>query len=347
MLPCRVANKTDDVGVEGGIVLNNLQYSRGTATVSVEHLVLESGIYAVTGANGSGKSTLFRLLMACGSNERPIDLHESIVLATPMHLWDLSDQLVLPKDSCKVPDEGCEVIVKGDSENSEGASTTIDKATTGEFVEEIPVTSIILPSSDVVEISQTFYWPLYTKPIDWIYEKHITSDMSESERKECVLRVATALQSLAFAQSQDGTNAAGVDEGKSSDEVVDENNDATLDALMKELQEEKEDWFSELSGGQKSKVELVRKVFLREACPSVLLVDETMAPLDPTSKSQVMSQIKSFCHSSVVLVIYHTDVGRGLTGDDDGELEECVPSNDFFDHNLHVQNKHLMTRPVC
>ena len=38
-----------------------------------------------------------------------------------------------------------------------------------------------------------------------------------------------------------------------------------------ELQEEKEDWFSQLSGGQKSKVELVRTVFLRKECPSVLL----------------------------------------------------------------------------
>ena len=46
----------------GGIVLNNLQYSRGTASVSVNHLAIESGIYAVTGANGNSKSTLFWLL---------------------------------------------------------------------------------------------------------------------------------------------------------------------------------------------------------------------------------------------------------------------------------------------
>ena len=49
------------------------------------------------------------------------------------------------------------------------------------------------------------------------------------------------------------------------------NNDA-FERLLKILQEEREDWFSELSGGQKSKVELVRKVFLREHCPSVLLI---------------------------------------------------------------------------
>ena len=35
-----------------GIVLNNLGYSRGTAEIFVDHLVIEPGIYAVTGANG-------------------------------------------------------------------------------------------------------------------------------------------------------------------------------------------------------------------------------------------------------------------------------------------------------
>lgn len=72
-----------------------------------------------------------------------------------------------------------------------------------------------------------------------------------------------------------------------------------------------------------------------------------MAPLDPSSKSLVMQKIKSFCNKSVVLVIYHTDVGRGIVGETSGDIEECVPSNDFFDHNLHVQNKHLVTRDVC
>lgn len=83
-----------------------------------------------------------------------------------------------------------------------------------------------------------------------------------------------------------------------------------------------------------------------------MAVDETMAPLDPASKSQVMSKLKSFCHNSVVLVIYHTDVGRSTisatTSEDMGaDEEECVPSNSFFDHNLHVVDKHLTTRSVC
>ena len=73
-----------------------------------------------------------------------------------------------------------------------------------------------------------------------------------------------------------------------------------------------------------------------------------MAPLDPASKSQVMSKLKSFCHESVVLVIYHTDVGRGPASDAASDDEdECVPSNSFFDHNLHVENKRLTTCLVC
>lgn len=238
-----------------------------------------------------------------------------------------------------MPDEGCEVIERdeenGDSKSSTEAPTT--HPTDGS--EEIPITSIALPSADIEEISQTFYWPLYSKPIDWIYQTHVSTDLDEAERNVRVRRVAEELQSLSFAQSQAGsTHDTGADVGESRSE------DAVIEKLMLELQEEKEDWFSELSGGQKSKVELVRKVLLREECPSVLLVDETMAPLDPASKSQVMSKLKSFCGDSVVLVIYHTDVGSGATSD--GE-EECVPSNSFFDHNLHVENKHLTTRPVC
>lgn len=318
LLPC-------NIGGTSGIELSNLQYSRGTASVNVEQLVLEPGVYAVTGANGSGKSTLFRLLMACKSNERPIDLHESIVLGTPAHQWDFSDNSCTASDSdeCKVDETG----------------------ETGDM------TSITLPSSDIVEISQTFYWPLYSKPIDWIYQKHITSDLSKSERKECVQRVAEELQSLSFAQSQDMEDVDDSDGESEIEDTLKSSNGTVVENLMADLQEEKEDWFNELSGGQKSKVELVRKVFLRDECPSVLLVDETMAPLDPTSKSQVMSKLKEFCDKSVVLVIYHTDVGRVEATDDDtpeaASAEECVPSNNFFDHNLHVVDKHLTTRPVC
>lgn len=75
--------------------------------------------------------------------------------------------------------------------------------------------------------------------------------------------------------------------------------------------------------------------------------DETFAPLDPASKSQVMAKLKEFCKKSIVLLIYHADVGRGISSDAPAGDEECIPSNSFFDQNLHVENKHLTTRPLC
>lgn len=83
---------------------------------------------------------------------------------------------------------------------------------------------------------------------------------------------------------------------------------------------------------------------------SFAAVDETMAPLDPRSKSQVMSKLKAFCKDSIVLVIYHTDVSS-LSSSDGGAVTNdditCIPSNSFFDYNLHVVEKQLVTRPVC
>lgn len=107
--------------------------------------------------------------------------------------------------------------------------------------------SILMPSSDVAEISQNFYWPLYTRPIDWIFQEHLPNDETTVERTR---RVAEWLEALEFmqTQSEEGANET----GKS---VVD-----GASHIIKHLEEEKEDWFGDLSGGQKSKVELVRKV---------------------------------------------------------------------------------------
>lgn len=211
-------------------------------------------------ANGSGKSTLFRLLMACSSNERSIDLHDSIQLATPIHQWHLSDNLVLPDESCKVPDEGCIVIDESESKGMDNEAGP----------EDIPITSILMPSSDIVEISQTFYWPLHSKPIDWIHQKRITSEMrNETERQSFVQKVADELQLLSFAQSQDPEKKSKSD--VDGDISTMSSHDGIVQKLMIDLQDEKADWFGELSGGQKSKVELVRKLFLREECPSVVL----------------------------------------------------------------------------
>lgn len=138
---------------------------------------------------------------------------------------------------------------------------------------------------------------------------------------------------------------------------------------------------------------MIFRIFGTNACVSTFLnsqfsfLDETMAPLDPASKSQVMSRLKDFCSRSVVLVrlpcleallgddarmlskntvlrltplmvpyflqvIYHTDVGNGKEKSRKNTtivepMQECVPSNGFFDHNLHVVNKRMIHRSVC
>jgi len=349
LLPCNVAPpEVTEHAVEAHsslIVLRNLLYSRGTAVVRVDHLELQAGVYAVTGANGSGKSTLFRVLMSCNTNDRPIDLPPSIVLSTPFEPLIEADDIER-EVSCEDADLQVETASDDVSED-ESVDRKLDAN------EHHPRLSITMPSSHVMEISQTFYWPLYSKPIDWIYQEHISDSLDESELKERSRRVAELLHGLEFTQSLLGVDAPEGDDEASTD-MIDSTGEAVVSAptgdaiakIMDELVEEKEDWFSDLSGGQRSKVELVRQVLLHDECPHVLLIDETMAPLDPRSKSLVMGQIKSFCAGSVVLVIYHTDVGREHDDASKGTVE-CVPSQDFFDGNLHVENQTMQLRPVC
>jgi energy-coupling factor transporter ATP-binding protein EcfA2 len=312
------------------VVIRNLLYSRGTALVRIDHLELKAGIYALTGGNGSGKSTLFRVIMSCASNERSIDLPSSISLSTPFAPLIEEDDLER-EQACEAAEVDSEDSIVDIEESSQ-----VDP-------EPHPRLSIRMPSSNVVEISQTFYWPLYSKPIDWIYQDHVTETCDEIELQKRVRRVAEELHSLEFAQAPVSSDQEGIE--SNAEESMAPTADI-VSGIMEQLVEEKEDWFDDLSGGQKSKVELVRKVFLQEECPHVLLVDETMAPLDPTSKALVMAKVKAFCSGSVVIVIYHTDVGRELEGEE-GEAVECVPSNDFFDGNIHVENKMIHLRSVC
>jgi ABC-type multidrug transport system ATPase subunit len=187
--------------------------------------------------------------------------------------------------------------------------------------------NIHMPSSDVVEITQNFYFPLYSTPFDWIYSIDIFEGIPNEDKKTAMIKkLEVELKSLNFyPESQLNLPES---------------------LLMNDLTTEKDDWFSDLSGGQKSKVELVRKVFLAERCPKVLLIDETFAPLDPDSKSLVMQKLKGFCRNSIVIVIYHADV-KVAEGEAQEEDVACVESSNFFDSNLHVENGSLILRPVC
>eukprot|EP00588_Corethron_pennatum_P024073 CAMPEP_0194332058 /NCGR_PEP_ID=MMETSP0171-20130528/57857_1 /TAXON_ID=218684 /ORGANISM="Corethron pennatum, Strain L29A3" /LENGTH=721 /DNA_ID=CAMNT_0039093759 /DNA_START=421 /DNA_END=2586 /DNA_ORIENTATION=- len=187
-----------------------------------------------------------------------------------------------------------------------------------------------MPSSDVVEISQNFYFPLFSAPFDWIFNIDIFEGVADASNKEkMVIQLEKELRSLKF--------------------YPETQLDLSESTLMDDLTSVEDDWFSVLSGGQKSKVELVRKVFLADQCPRVLLIDEAFAPLDPESKSLVMQKLKSFCSNSIVLVIYHADTRNSAVaeGEQENDDSNCVESSNFFDNNVHVEDGTLFLRPVC
>ena len=144
---------------------------------------------------------------------------------------------------------------------------------------------VVLPAADggdagggLVTVAQTPYCPLYISPLSWLLsrtpEDIATLDAATRRREED--RV------LALARRLKLPLSAGDDD----------EDDATARA---ELHREREDWYSELSGGQRSKAELLRSVFLRPACPAVLLLDEVFAALDPSAKALVKAELRAFC----------------------------------------------------
>ena len=291
--------------------------------------------------------------MSCNTNEKITDLPVSINLLSPAEPLTEEEDL-LREQACLEDDEEDEKAC--DADNSSTDAATSSKASfTGstDMPHHVPKLSIQMPSPVVVEISQNFYWPLYTKPIDWIFEEHITVTKSKSDVEKLCRNVAEQLHSLEFFQRAQAIDAA--DESNKNETTISQSSEAdtsdaisaeaTIQRIMSELVEDKEDWFSDLSGGQKSKVELVRSVFLREQCPDVLLIDETMAPLDPASKELVMAKLKLFCQNSIILVIYHTDVGLGK--EVKGKTIDCVPSNNFFDKNVHLEKGLVHVRDTC
>ena len=53
LLPCTVPPPSLD-DTNGPLVIRNLHYTRGTVSVRVDHMEIEPGVHALTGANGSG-----------------------------------------------------------------------------------------------------------------------------------------------------------------------------------------------------------------------------------------------------------------------------------------------------
>ena len=162
-----------------------------------------------------------------------------------------------------------------------------------------------LPSDDIVEIAQQFYWPMFTSPMEWL--------LSEKDSG----RNPEALRGRARQLMEDFELIA----------------PANLEAASQPgyLDEVREDWYGELSGGERCKVEFIQKVFMRSRCPPLLLIDEAFAPLDPVSSQYLKSRLKVFCQKSLVLVVYH-----GSERLDDS----------FFDDELHFSNGTAILQPL-
>eukprot|EP00435_Cladocopium_sp_Y103_P038206 s73_g10.t1 len=152
---------------------------------------------------------------------------------------------------------------------------------------------IALPSDDIVEISQQMYCPLYIEPMTWL-QRHVAG-------REESPQIPQLLSELDFAKESSGG--------------------------LRDFHSLETNWYGKLSGGQRSKAELISQVFLRHRCPDILLIDEALAPLDADSKILVQRKLKSFCNESVLLVIHHLD-----------SHSQCVSSGGFFDDNLHFEN---------
>ncbi|CAJ1421780.1 unnamed protein product [Effrenium voratum] len=145
----------------------------------------------------------------------------------------------------------------------------------------------LLAPRDVVEVTQQPYCPLFTAPTTWLRR------FAGGERAEADGESVRHLAELGFQNSGE---------------------------------EEEANWYGKISGGQRSKAELVGQVFMRDRCPAVLLIDEALAPLDSASKALAQRNLKAFCNQSVVLAIHHLDAHS-----------HCVASG-FFDDNLHFAN---------
>ncbi|CAK0811106.1 unnamed protein product [Prorocentrum cordatum] len=172
---------------------------------------------------------------------------------------------------------------------------------------------LVLPSDDVVEITQQLYCPLHVRPLEWLLQRRGLDGLPAPELAARQRRAEGLLAELEFGEQGHAGRL-------------------NASALLAPT----EDWYGTLSGGQRGKVEFVRKVFLRDRCPGVLLIDEAFAPLDPRSKQLVQRRLKEFCAESLVLVIYHGDADSS-----------CVAGGGFFDESLHFANGSVSLAPTC
>ena len=135
--------------------------------------------------------------MSCTTNEQRIALPDSIFLLSPTDPLTEEDDLL--RENCCMNSEKSESAV--DQEECE-ADLNVDACVDAnrKHHHPIPKLAATMPSSHVVEISQTFYWPLYSRPLSWIYQ-HLSLEDLDSDEVERNARIAAEhLHSLEFFQ---------------------------------------------------------------------------------------------------------------------------------------------------
>ena len=182
----------------------------------------------------------------------------------------------------------------GGAEGGGGGGVTGHVPIDIELAEGAPA-EVVVPRGELVAVSQRQYCPLHTRPIEWLVHALPAAEQPRGAADEAALATRAAERAVALRFG-----------GKA-------------DELQETLLREHDDYCGTLSGGQRAKLDLIAQVFLRAACPAVVLLDEAFAPLDPASKALVMRQLRESCPASLVLVIYHGDE----TGDEEAEGDEA------------------------
>ena len=211
--------------------------------------------------------------------------------------------------------------------------------------------AIAIPSADVVQVPQKPYCPQHAAPLAWLAHGARTHTAAgEHGLMPAAGASAKQPERLEDKVAMLGRRLTMWPNANASDYT----------AWVRKMGEEHADYCSTLSGGQLVKLELIRSVFLRRTCPAILLLDETLAPLDPESKATVQRMLRQHCQRSLILVVFHHDAAQdgahdsGLApataaaagpragappgqGHDapQGSASRCVKGQGFFTHSLH------------
>eukprot|EP00656_Telonema_subtile_P011415 TRINITY_DN15653_c0_g1_i2.p1 TRINITY_DN15653_c0_g1~~TRINITY_DN15653_c0_g1_i2.p1 ORF type:complete len:649 (-),score=152.11 TRINITY_DN15653_c0_g1_i2:170-2116(-) len=189
-----------------------------------------------------------------------------------------------------------------------------------------PGVQITMPGTQVVQLTQASYGPLFARPVEWFMQRQAEPNLNSTQCK-----AVDALSADHCLMWETAVLVAGL----ANELNFQEKSRLTAEFLL----DQQDNWYGTLSGGQRAKAEFIRTVFQHAQCPELLLVDEGFAALDPKAKALVQSKLREFCAQSVVLVVYHTDHDSEHDG-------RCVPPG-FFDVSLHFENGTATLNEPC